>query len=114
MAATEIAEGGAAAWRLPPDPRCASVGRSLVHDTLMALRLPGGLVDAAVLTAGELTTNALKHGLRAGPYEPVVPAELWIWSRTTPRPELVVAVFSLTVTRRAYPWSASRCPRAVP
>ncbi|MCO5997225.1 ATP-binding protein [Actinoallomurus rhizosphaericola] len=93
MAAARIAEGGAAAWRLPPDARCASIGRSLVHDTLTALRLPGDLVDTAVLTASELATNALKHGLRPGPHAPVVPAELWIWGRTTPRPELVVAVF---------------------
>ncbi|MCO5967549.1 ATP-binding protein [Actinoallomurus soli] len=104
MAAAEIAENGAAAWRLPPDPRCASAGRSLVHDTLTALRLPGDLVDAAVLTASELATNALKHGLRPGPYDPVIPAELWIWSRTTPRPELVVAVFDACRTA----WPAAR------
>ncbi|GAA4624426.1 hypothetical protein GCM10023196_024510 [Actinoallomurus vinaceus] len=101
MAATEIAEGGAYAWRLPPDPRCASIGRSLVHGTLTALRLPGELVDAAVLSVSELATNALNHGLRAGPYDPVVPPELWIWRRTTPAPQLVVAVFD--TCRTAWP-----------
>ncbi|GAB3981210.1 hypothetical protein GCM10029978_081360 [Actinoallomurus acanthiterrae] len=93
MAVTEIVEGGACAWPLPPDPRCASAGRSLVHGTLTTLRLPGDLVDAAVLSVSELATNALNHGLRAGPYDTIVPPELWIWRRTTPAPQLVVAVF---------------------
>ncbi|HEV7933120.1 MAG TPA: hypothetical protein VGP70_12535 [Actinomadura sp.] len=40
-----------------------------------------------------MSTNALHHGLRAGSYAPAVPAELWIWARVTPAPQLVVTVF---------------------
>jgi hypothetical protein len=67
---------------------------SVMWNTNILLGLAGDLVDAAVLAVSELTTNALRHGLRAGgPYAPVVPAELWVWARATPAPQLVVAVF---------------------
>jgi hypothetical protein len=49
-----------------------------------------------------LATNALNHGLRAGPYDPVVPPELWIWRRITPAPQLVVAVFDALPEREEH------------
>jgi hypothetical protein len=89
----DMTSGGAGAWLLPPDARCASTARSLLRAAMTVLRLGDDLVDAAVLAVSELATNALDHGLRAQAGRPVVPPELWIWARVTPMPQLVVTVF---------------------
>lgn len=89
----DIATGGLCAWRLPADPSCAAAGRTLVRVAATVLGLDGDLLDAAALCASELVTNALQHGLRAGPGAPVVQPELWVWARAAPAPQLVVGVF---------------------
>jgi hypothetical protein len=91
----DIAAGGVRAWQLPPDPSCAGLARSLLGSTMTASGLSAGLMDAAVLAVSEQATNSLQHGTRAGRFEPVVPAELWVWSRVSPSPQLVVGVVSL-------------------
>lgn len=103
-----IAAGGVCAWRLPPDASCASAARSLIRTTMTTLELTGELVDAAVLAASELATNALVHGLRAEPDAPVVPPELWVSARAMPVPRLIVAVFD--VCRSAWPDTTYRDP----
>ncbi|SPT60104.1 Uncharacterised protein [Actinomadura madurae] len=91
----DISKGGMCAWRLPPDERCASIARSLVRGAAAPLGLERGIVEDVVLAASELVTNALNHALRAwadiAPMPPV-PSELWMWARTTPKPQLVVSV----------------------
>ncbi|MGI8335796.1 ATP-binding protein [Actinomadura scrupuli] len=91
--AADIAAGGVCSWQLPPDPSCAQASRSLIRTTMTTLGLDAELIDAAVLAVSEQATNALLHGTRTESYEPVVPAELWVWARTAPTPQLVVAVF---------------------
>jgi anti-sigma regulatory factor (Ser/Thr protein kinase) len=80
----DLAVGGVCAWQLPPDPSCAWLSRSLLRTAMASLSLSGELIDAAALAVSEQVTNALQHGLRAGPGDPVVPAELWVWGWTTP------------------------------
>jgi Histidine kinase-like ATPase domain len=89
----DLAAGGVCAWQLPPDPSCAPLSRSLLRAAMTSLGLGDDLIDAAVLAVSEQTTNALQHGLRTGPYDPMVPAELWVWGRATPARQLVVTVF---------------------
>ncbi|MFC7729145.1 ATP-binding protein [Actinomadura keratinilytica] len=102
----DIAVGGACAWRLPADARCASVGRSLLQAAMTTLGLSRDLVDTAVLAVSELVTNAFDHGVRAGPADPIAPPELWIWARAFPAPQLVVTVFD--TCRTSWPDTASR------
>lgn len=99
--AADLPAGGLCAWRLPADPSCASVGRSLIRMAMTTIGLPAELIEPVTLAVSELTTNALHHGLRAGPYDPVVAPELWTWIRVTPVPQLVVAVFD--TCRDAWP-----------
>ncbi|XRQ10308.1 ATP-binding protein [Actinomadura welshii] len=51
------------------------------------LGLDRGTTDDAVLAASELATNALTHS------EAAAAPELWVWARTTPKPQLVISVF---------------------
>ncbi|GAA4240058.1 hypothetical protein GCM10022254_63370 [Actinomadura meridiana] len=60
---------------------------------MATLGLERAIVEDAVLAASELTTNALNHGLRIQEGAALVPPELWLWARATPRPQLVVSVF---------------------
>jgi hypothetical protein len=105
----DIAAGGVCAWRLPPDPSCASIGRSLVRITMTTLGLAGEPVDAAVLAVSEMTTNALHHGLRAGS---CAPAELWVWARTTPAPQPVVTVLDTCRSPAASPSPTPTAPES--
>lgn len=85
--AADIALGGMCAWRLPADASCASVARSLLGIAMAKLGLDRGTTDDAVLAASELATNALTHsGTTVAP-------ELWVWARTTPKPQLVISIF---------------------
>jgi hypothetical protein len=86
---SDIRDGGCAKWRLPPDRTCAATARTYFKAAATALVLPDVADDGAVCVS-ELATNALQH---AGPYEPAVAPELWMYARTCPRPQLVVAVF---------------------
>ncbi|MFI0350974.1 ATP-binding protein [Actinomadura sp. 9N407] len=97
--ANAIPAGEACTFQLPPDPRCASLARSLLAETMSTLMLPGRLIDDAKLSVSELATNAHVH---AG--QPAVPPELWIWARTRPRPELVISIFD--TSRSALPTTA--------
>ncbi|MFG2249055.1 ATP-binding protein [Spirillospora sp. NPDC048823] len=91
--AADIALGGMCAWRLPTDASCASVARSLLGLAMTTLGLDRDKVDDATLAVSELATNALHHGLNAGPETPTAPPELWLWARATPTPQLVLTVF---------------------
>ncbi|MEU8800516.1 ATP-binding protein [Spirillospora sp. NPDC048819] len=81
------------AWRLPTDASCASVARSLLSIAMTTLGLDRDTADDAILAASELATNALHHGLNAGPETLTAPPELWVWARATPTPQLVLTVF---------------------
>ncbi|MGP4026110.1 ATP-binding protein [Actinomadura sp. 3N407] len=91
--ATDIALGGMCAWRLPTDASCASIARSLLSIAMTTLGLDRDTADDAILAASELATNALHHGLNAGPETPTAPPELWVWARAIPTPQLVLTVF---------------------
>lgn len=58
---------------------------------MCSLNLPDGLVEDGVLAVSEPATNAVLHASPAD--EESTGAELWIWARTLPRPQLVVSVF---------------------
>jgi hypothetical protein len=89
----DISVGGMCVWPLPADESCAPAARTLLRSALTALRLRRDTVEDALLAVSELATNALQHGLRAGPWASRVPPELWVWARTTPEPQVVVSVF---------------------
>lgn len=99
-ALSDIRNGGCAAWQLPFDPRSAAIARSHFTSVATALALPQILIDDGELAVSELATNAHQHAGRTASYEPVAPAELWIYLRSHPRPQLVVTVFD---TRRDRP-----------
>jgi Histidine kinase-like ATPase domain len=101
----DLAAGGVCAWQLPPDPSCAPLSRSLLRAAMTSLGLGDDLIDAAVLAVSEQATNSLQHGLRTEPYDPVVPAELWVWARATPARHLVVTVFD--TCRTSWPTTPS-------
>lgn len=84
--------GRCAVWRLPTDATCASAARSLVKRELAALGLDERLMYDAAIAISEVATNAYLHGLCAIS-SPVCPPELWIYSRTCPRSQLVLKVF---------------------
>jgi hypothetical protein len=84
---TEIAAGGACVWRLPADPVCASVARSLLVSTMAKVGLPRGVIEDGELAVSELAANVHLHAGGA------VPPELWIWTRHWPASELVISVF---------------------
>lgn len=96
----DISKGGVGSWRLPPDETCASVARSLVRGGVAPIGLERGIVEDVVLAASELVTNALNHGLRSQVGAEVVPPELWLWARATPKPQLVVSVFDVCRSSR--------------
>jgi anti-sigma regulatory factor (Ser/Thr protein kinase) len=86
-----------AAWRLPPDDRCSEAARSLVRQTLTAMRLPDDLIHAAATIADELAVNAYVHvlGGRPVPAAAVTPGmpELWLHLIEYGQPYLVISVF---------------------
>lgn len=87
---SDIRDGGCATWRLPFDRTCAATARTYFKAAATALVLPDGLADDGAVCVSELATNALQH---AGPAGPATAPELWMYARTCPRPQLVVAVF---------------------
>jgi hypothetical protein len=91
---SDIRDGGCATWRLPNDRTCAATARTYFKAAATALDLPNGVADDGAVCVSELATNALQHaGPQAGPAEPAAAPELWMYARTCPRPQLVVAVF---------------------
>ena len=88
-----VADGGCAAWQLPFDPRSAALARSYFTAVATALALPRSLIDDGAVAVSELATNAYQHAGGIDSYEPVIPPELWIYSRSHPQPQLVVTVF---------------------
>jgi hypothetical protein len=90
--ARNIRIGGACAYQLPPDPRCAGLARSLLSATMASLGLPPGVTENGMLAVSELATNAYRHAVDHGQAKAGVP-ELWIWARTVPAPQLIVSVF---------------------
>ncbi|MEV5831567.1 ATP-binding protein [Spirillospora sp. NPDC052242] len=84
---SSIASGSACVYTLPHDPTCASRARSLLATTMKELRFCGDVVADAEIAVSELATNALTHA------STTAPAELWIWARSRPTPQLVVSVF---------------------
>lgn len=69
-----MSDEGPSCTVLPADPSSARVARGLVRDQLDRAGVGAVALDAAVLVASELVTNAVRHGtgrivllLRAGP-----------------------------------------------
>jgi hypothetical protein len=89
----DIQTGGICTWQLPADRSCAPVARSLLQRTMAELGLPSELIEDGELAVSELGTNAYQHAGRSHPVDPIVAAELWVWARTCPVPQLVVSVF---------------------
>ena len=89
----DMRDGGCATWRLPLDRTCPATARSYFRAAATALALPDGVADDGEVSVSELATNALQHAGPTGPYEPVAAPELWMYTRTCPQPQLVVAVF---------------------
>ncbi|MFI0449231.1 ATP-binding protein [Actinomadura sp. 6N118] len=90
---TAIPNGGACAWLLPADARCASQARSALRSVLGFLGFTRPVIDDGVLAVSELATNAHQHArgdLASGPH---IAPELWLWARTHPHPCLAVTVF---------------------
>ncbi|MGI5171630.1 ATP-binding protein [Spirillospora sp. CA-253888] len=98
---TDLPYGGFCAWPLPPDRSCASIARSELGTLMLAMGFPETSIDNARLAVSELATNAFRHAHNPEPRRPSVAAELAVWARSTPRPQLVVSVFDLN--RRALP-----------
>lgn len=90
---SDIRDGGCTSWRLPLDRTCPATARSYFRAAATALALPDGAADDGEVCVSELATNALQHAGPAGPTEPGAAPELWMYARTCPRPQLVVAVF---------------------
>ncbi|MEU8803286.1 ATP-binding protein [Spirillospora sp. NPDC048819] len=83
----DIPPGGACAFQLPGDARCASQARSLLTATMRELNFTADSIEDAKLAVSELATNAHAHAPSTSR------PELWVWARTRPAPELVVSVF---------------------
>ncbi|MFC4906921.1 ATP-binding protein [Actinomadura gamaensis] len=91
----DLPYGGACAWPLPSDERCAHVARAALRRAMEALRFDTDALDSAELAVSELATNALQHAASRRPLPPHSVSELAIWARLSPRPELVISVFDL-------------------
>jgi hypothetical protein len=89
----DILKGGITTWQLPIDPSCAPFARSVLRSAMTALGLPDDVIDDGTLAVSETATNAWRYGPQPGPYDPIIPPELWLWARVTPQPQLVVTVF---------------------
>ncbi|MFB4318307.1 ATP-binding protein [Actinomadura sp. 21ATH] len=87
---SDLPYGGACIGRLSADACCASQAREALTRCLQALGFPQATIDDGVLAVSELTTNAYLH---TRPERPPTSPELWIWARTRPQNELVIAVF---------------------
>lgn len=101
----DIPGGGAYLNVLPQGPRCAAQARSVLVSTMTELGLPRVRVEDGELAVSELATNAHQHAGHDGSADPIVAAELWVWARTFPVPQLVVSVFD--ADRAAVPRIAS-------
>lgn len=95
----DLVLGGCSVWPLPADETCAGVARAHLRTALMAVKVPGELVDDVVLAGSELVTNGLRHGIGTASISrsAVVPGravlELWAYHRVTPESQLVFKVF---------------------
>lgn len=89
----DLPVGGFCAWQLPCDETGPSLARSLVAQTATALGLDRSTIDDAVLAVSETSTNAFQHAKARPGFCSITPPELWIYARTAPCPQLVVAVF---------------------
>lgn len=87
---SDLPYGGICLERFSPDACCASQARAALTRTMRDLAFPQVAIDDGTLAVSELTTNAYLH---TKPERPPTGPELWIWARTRPNKELVVAVF---------------------
>ena len=90
----DLPYGGACAWRLSADAHCAAQARSVLGSVMQALAFPTATIEDGALAVSELATNAFRYAT-GGPCPAglIAAPELWVWARTAPRLELVVAVF---------------------
>jgi hypothetical protein len=89
----DLPYGGACAWWLPGDACCAAQARSALSSMMQALAFPAATIDDGALAVSELATNTFRHATGPRPADLIAAPELWVWARTVPRAELVVAVF---------------------
>ncbi|MEW2353346.1 ATP-binding protein [Spirillospora sp. NPDC029432] len=86
----DLPYGGIYLQRLSSAACCASQARSALTRTMEALGFPQPTIDDGALAISELATNAHLH---THPERPPTGPELWIWARTRPTHDLLVAVF---------------------
>ncbi|GAA2421495.1 hypothetical protein GCM10010191_36250 [Actinomadura vinacea] len=89
---SDIPFGGACLWRFAGDACCAKRARDALGSVMAQLGFAPDMIDSGVLAVSELATNSHQHAGRAASASADM-VELWVWARTHPRLELVVAVF---------------------